>query len=181
MYTNILCSKYKEPLLSMCFPQPLAGTQKKCIVSANFSSRLKRLVSQHILPSMALLNMTQTDVLSQIWPRQTFCRRAFCPHGRFVRRMLCCRTFYSTRYFVLRTFYLPDILSVQTFWPAGCFVPPDVLSRQMFCPRTLCLRTFCLRTFCLGTFIHDLYGCSLQVCTANAAIAILLRYRGNLH
>ncbi len=112
--------------------------KRKCVYRRIFPSCSIDFSVKKILPSKALVIMTQTDVLS---PR-TFCphgrfvsmddvsagrfvRRTFCPHGRFVRRMFC----------LYRR-----------------FVPTDVLSPQMFCPRTFCLRTFCLQTFCLGTF-----------------------------
>ncbi len=97
---------------------------------------------QEKLPSKALVNMTQTDVLST----DVLSPRMFCPHGRFVRRTFCPLDVLSAGRFVCWTFCPHGRFVRRTFCPPGRFVPTDVLS-----PRTFCLRTFCLRTFCLGT------------------------------
>jgi hypothetical protein len=110
------------------------------------------------LPRKALVNMTQTDVLST----DVLSPRTFCPHGRFVRRTFC-----PTDVLSPRTFCPTDVLSLRMFCRYGRFVPTDVLSLRTFCPRTFCPRTFChwtfcLRTFCLGTIYVCIYSCAIS-------------------
>jgi hypothetical protein len=74
-----------------------------------FPSRSIDFYQSKILPNKALVNITQTDVLSP---------RTFCPHGCFVPT---------------------DVLSDGRFVPTdvlsdGRFVAMDILSPRMFCP-----------------------------------------------
>jgi hypothetical protein len=59
-------------------------------------------------------------------------------------------------------FFPPDVLSLRTFCPFGCFVPSDVLSRRTFCCRMLgpsgCfvpLDVLSLRTLSPGHFFYS--------------------------
>jgi hypothetical protein len=82
--------------------------------------------------------MTQTNVMSlDVWSLWTFTPMDVLSHRRYVSRRFSSRTFVC-----------------QTFCPSERFVPPDVLSLQKFCPRTLCLRTFCLRDILSGHHGH---------------------------
>ncbi len=69
---------------------------------------------------MYIRNITQTDVIMS-------------------PDFLSPRTFYPTDVMspgILSpgTFCLPDVLSLRMFWPAGRFVPPDVLSLYVMSP-----------------------------------------------
>ncbi len=115
-------NKYKEPLLStVLFPPHLL--QRECMYWRIFPSRSIDF-SVNILPSKALFNMTQTDVLLP----EVLSPRMFCPPDVLSPDVLSCRTF-----------CLPDVLSVRTFCPAGRFVPLDVLSTDVLSPDVLSL------------------------------------------
>ncbi len=108
-------------------------------VLADFSFTLNRFLSMKILPSKALVNMTQMDVLST----DILSPWMFCPHGcfvpadvlsagRFVRQ-----TFYPTDVLSPWTFCPTDVLSLRMFCPHGLFVPMDVLSTDVLFPDVL--------------------------------------------
>jgi hypothetical protein len=110
---------------------------------------------------MALVNMTQEDVLSM----EVLSPQTFCPHGCFVRRTFCLPDVLSAGHFVHWTFCPYGRFVRRMFCLYGCFVPKDILSLRTFCPRTFCLQTFCLRTFCLGTLYTVLFCVCLYICT----------------
>jgi hypothetical protein len=106
---------------------PAAPTERGYVL-ADFSFPLNRFHSKKILPGKALVNMTQTDVLST----DVFFPRMFCPHGCFV---------------------LTDVLSAgrlvrRSFCPSGRFVPTDVLF-----PRTFFHGRFVSGRFVSGRFV----------------------------
>jgi hypothetical protein len=68
------------------------------------------------------------------------------PKGCFASGRLYLRTFFvPSDVLSLRTFGLPDVLSLWTFCPSGCFVSMDILSHRRYVSRPLCLRAVIVR------------------------------------